>query len=65
MPKKAKIKVAYQQSSGYYRVIELVNMATFSTPSGTLCMLGSDITPRDMEAVARDRRWDVTIVPAK
>jgi hypothetical protein len=63
--KKAKLKVVFHANLVVYEVVELVNMATFTGPRGTVYMLGSSIVPREMEEIARDKRWDCTIVPAK
>lgn len=64
--KKVKIELSYMTHLAVYKVTRLVNCATF-TPSNTrnIKMIGSTVEPREAEALAMDRRFEVTITEAK
>lgn len=65
--KKVRIELGWScvAGTGVYSVTKLVNMATFTTRSGGLKMIGSTLDPREAEEIARDRRFEVTITQAK
>jgi hypothetical protein len=48
-----------------YKVIRLVNLVTFPDIRGDLRLIGSLLSPRDAEAIARNKHYDVTITQEK
>lgn len=65
--KKAKIDLQYIGGVVcQYKVIRLVNLATFSTRTGrSIHMIGSMLAPREVQELSLDRKYEVTITEAK
>lgn len=61
-----KIKITLESHGGnFYRITKLVNAAMVTDRRGSGLILGSDVMPEAVDDFARDRRWDVTIIPAQ
>lgn len=68
--KKVRIELKFRPSWVVYEVVKLVNCATFTLSVGKQCgcgpfMIGSTLQPREAEALAADRRFEVTITQEK
>lgn len=59
------LNVTQGANAGLYKVIRLVNLVTFPDIRGDLRLIGSLLSPRDAEAIARNKRYDVTITQEK